>query len=321
MAVTITTQTNVTFDTSASANDMISKIKALMPSIGLANSAIQFEDNTTIIYKITKGSGTYQDVYMKLKDDDYNIYRYLQMTMGTGYDSSTNDITGKGNANTNDGEGTVFHYNDGSNGSATETFRVKTALASDGTFGMIYFTNDSNSEPEGCFGYVQATNTTETANTIPLTWGLGPNTYHRNSNYFYSSGHYGEAWNSIDTVAYIYDKNGNANKTPSKFFNTRWFETATKKGTRVHGGLGHSEGSHQNQNVNWSNAFQLQFNIGGNQQVVPNVMLFSGGVPVGYNSNLAYVATDLTVFDNIIVSSGSEEYAVVSGDGVAVRTT
>ncbi len=65
----------------------------------------------------------------------------------------------------------------------------------------------------------------------------------------------------------------------------------------------------------------MQYNIGGNQQVVPNVMLLSGGVPVGYNSNLAYVATDLTVFDNIIVSSGSEEYTVVSGDGIAVRTT
>ena len=320
MAVTITTQSDITFDSSASANDMISKIKALMPSIGLANSAIQFEDNTTLIYKITKGSGTYQDVYMKLKDDDHSSYRYLQMTMGTGYDSSTNDITGKGNASTNDGEGTVFHYYD-LNGNRTETFRVKTALASDGTFGMIYFTNDVNSEPEGCFGYIQATNTTETANTIPLTWGLGAISYHRTSYYSYSSGRYGEAWNSIQSNAQMYNKNGTANTTPSQFFNTRWFETATKKGARVHGGLGHSEGSHQYYNINWSNAFQLQFNIGGNQQVVPNVMLFSGGVPVGYNSNLAYVATDLTVFDNIIVSSGSEEYSVISGDGVAVRTT
>ena len=52
MAVTITTQSDVTFDSSASANDLIAKIKALMPSIGLANSAIQFEDNTTLIYQI-----------------------------------------------------------------------------------------------------------------------------------------------------------------------------------------------------------------------------------------------------------------------------
>lgn len=320
MAVTITTQSDVTFDESASANDMISKIKALMPSIGLANSAIQFEDNTTLIYKITKGSGTYQDVYMKLKDDDYSTYHYLQMTMGTGYDSSTNDITGKGNANTNDGEGTVLHYYDQS-GNSTETFRVKTALASDGTFGMIYFTNDVTSEPEGCFGYIQATNTTETANTIPLTWGLGSIGVHRSTSYYFSTGHYGQAWNSIETSSHMYDKNGTANTTPSRFFNTRWFETATKKGDRVHGGLGHSAGTHQYYNINWSNGFQLQFNIGGNQQVVPNVMLFSGGVPVGYNSNLAYVATDLTVFDNIIVSSGSEEYSVISGDGIAVRTT
>ena len=203
----------------------------------------------------------------------------------------------------------------------TETFRVKTALASDGTFGMIYFTNDVNSEPEGCFGYIQATNTTETANTIPLTWGLGPCTYHRDTSYHYSTGQYGQAWNTVDSSSYMYDKNGSSNTTPSRFFNTRWFETATKKGTRVHGGLGHSEGTHSSYNINWSNGFQLQFNIGGNQQVVPNVMLFSGGVPVGYNSNLAYVATDLTVFDNIIVSSGSEEYSVISGDGIAVRTT
>jgi hypothetical protein len=186
---------------------------------------------------------------------------------------------------------------------------------------MVYFTNDVNSEPEGCFGYIQATNTTETANAIPLTWGLGTISAYQNSSYSYSTGHYGQAWNSTEATAYMYDKNGTANTTPHRFFNTRWFETATKKGTRVHGGLGHSEGAHYYFNINWSNAFQLQYNIDGNQQVVPNVMLFSGGVPVGYNSNLAYVATDLTVFDNIIVSSGSEEYSVISGDGIAVRTT
>jgi len=320
MAITITTQSNITFDSSASANDQISKIKALMPSIGLANSAIQFEDNTTLIYQITKGSGTYANTYMKLKSEQVSNQMYLHMVMGTGYDSSTNDVTGKGNASTNGGEGTVLSYYN-NYGNLTETFRVKTALASDGTFGMVYFTNDVNSEPEGCFGYIQATNTTETANAIPLTWGLGTISAYQNSSYSYSTGHYGQAWNSIEATAYIYDKNGTANTTPHRFFNTRWFETATKKGTRVHGGLGHSEGVHYYFNINWSNAFQLQYNIGGNQQVVPNVMLFSGGVPVGYNSNLAYVATDLTVFDNIIVSSGSEEYSVISGDGIAVRTT
>ena len=321
MAVTITTQSNVTFDSSASANDMISKIKALMPSIGLANSAIQFEDNTTLIYQITKGSGTYANTYMKLKEDtSSSTWRYLQMTMGTGYDSSTNDITGKGNASTNDGEGTVLGYYN-YYGNDTETFRVKTALASDGTFGYIYFTLDDTVVPHGGFGYIQATNTTETAATIPLTWGIGAIASYRNTSWVYSTSHYGSGWNSVRTAAQIYDKNGNTNTTPSKFFNTRWFETATKKGDRINGGLGHSEGSHYYNPVNWSNAFNLQYNIGGNQQVVPNVMLFSGGVPVGYNSNLAYVATDLTVFDNIIVSSGSEEYTVVSGDGIAVRTT
>lgn len=321
MAVTITTQSNVTFDQTASANDMISKIKALMPSIGLANSAIQFEDNTTLIYQITKGSGTYANTYMKLKEDtSSSTWRYLQMTMGTGYDSSTNDITGKGNASTNDGEGTVLGYYN-YYGNDTETFRVKTALASDGTFGYIYFTLDNTVVPDGGFGYIQATNTTETAATIPLTWGIGAIASYRNTSWVYSTSHYGSGWNSVRTAAQIYDKNGNTNTTPSKFFNTRWFETATKKGDRINGGLGHSEGSHYYNPVNWSNAFNLQYNIGGNQQVVPNVMLFSGGVPVGYNSNLAYVATDLTVFDNIIVSSGSEEYTVISGDGIAVRTT
>ena len=320
MAVTITTQSNVTFDQSASANDAISKIKALMPSIGLANSAIEFEDNTTLIYKITKGSGTYDDVYMKIKDDNYSGNTYIHMTMGTGYDSATNDITGKGNASTNNGEGTILSYYN-QYGAATKTYRVKTALASDGTFGYVYFTNDVNSEPEGSFGYIQATNTTETAATIPLTWGIGGITNHRGTTFQFATGQYGQAWNTTDGTSQMVNKNGTQLTTPSKFFNTRWFETATKKGTRVHGGLGHSEGVHNYYNINWSNAFQLQYNIGGNQQVVPNVMLFSGGVPVGYNSNLAYVATDLTVFDNIIVSSGSEEYTVISGDGIAVRTT
>ena len=148
---------------------------------------------------------------------------------------------------------------------------------------MIYFTNDVNSEPEGCFGYIQPTNTAETAATIPLTWGIGSISPHRSTSYQYATGNYGQAWNSTDGTSQMYDKNGTLG-TPSKHFNTRWFETATKKGTRVHGGLGHSEGSHGYYNVNWSNAFQLQYNIGGNQQVVPNVMLFSGGAPVGYLS-------------------------------------
>ena len=94
MAVTITTQSDVTFDQSASANDAISKIKALMPSIGLANSAIQFEDNTTLIYQITKGSGTYANTYMKIKDENYSGSTYIHMTMGTGYNSSTNEMHG-----------------------------------------------------------------------------------------------------------------------------------------------------------------------------------------------------------------------------------
>lgn len=320
MAVTITTQSNVTFDSSASANDMISKIKALMPSIGLANSAIQYENNTTLIYQITKGTGTYANTYMKLTDYNDSSSRALNMVMGTGYDSQTNDITGKGNANTDGGEGTVFRYYD-NNGYATETFRIKTALASDGTFGYIYFTDDSTTIPDGGFGYIQPTNTTETASTIPLTWGIGAIFNYNTNTQLYSTSYYSRPWNTGTNSARMIDKNGNTDITPSKYFNTRWFETAVKKGDRIHGGLGHSEGSHYYSNVNWSNAFSLQYNIGGNQQVVPNVMLLSGGVPVGYNSNLAYVATDLTVFDNIIVSSGTEEYTVVSGDGIAVRTT
>ena len=198
MAVTITTQSNVTFDQSASANDMISKIKALMPSIGLANSAIQFEDNTTLIYQITKGSGTYANTYMKLKNEQASSFQYLHMTMGTGYDSSTNDITGKGNASTNDGEGTVlgyYHYY----GNNTQTYRVKTASASDGTFGYIYFTLDNTATPDGGFGYIQPTNTTETAATIPLTWGIGSISSHRSTSYYYSSGNYGQTWNTTES--------------------------------------------------------------------------------------------------------------------------
>ncbi len=150
------------------------------------------------------------------------------MTMGTGYDSSTNDITGKGNASTNGGEGTILSYYN-QYGAATKTYRVKTALASDGTFGYVYFTNDVNSQPEGSFGYIQPTNTTETAATIPLTWGIGGITDHRGTTFQYATGQYGEAWNSVDSAAQMVNKNGTNLTTPSKFFNTRWFETATKK--------------------------------------------------------------------------------------------
>ena len=64
-------------------------------------------------------------------------------------------------------------------------------MASDGTFGYIYFTNDVTVNQKDGFGYIQATNTTETAATIPLTWGIGAIASYRNTSWVYSTGHYG----------------------------------------------------------------------------------------------------------------------------------
>ena len=73
-----------------------------------------------------------------------------------------------------------------------------------------------------------------------------------------------------------------------------------------------------------SSAYSVNYgchnNISGNIPIIPNLPIMSGGAPIGYNSNLVLCPPNLNPGDTIIVSSGSEEYVVVSQDGIAVRS-
>ena len=104
--------------------------------------------------------------------------------------------------------------------------------------------------------------------------------------------------------------------------------SATKKGTSSYGGLGQSHNLVGSTNsgsltyfgpVTYSVAFGLNNNIDGSMPIIPNVPITSGGVPIGYNSNLVFCPPNLNPGDNIIITAGSEEYTVISSDGVAIR--
>ena len=60
-------------------------------------------------------------------------------------------------------------------------------------------------------------------------------------------------------------------------------------------------------------------NLSGNVPVVPNAIVKSGGSPIGYNSNLGYTKVNQTPGDSIIVTAGTEEWYVLSADGMCIR--
>ena len=68
------------------------------------------------------------------------------------------------------------------------------------------------------------------------------------------------------------------------------------------------------------NQYSLNVAKAGTYGVLPNVPILSGGWPIGYNTNLAFVSASFLPMDRVIVTAGSEEYMVVDqGTGLAVR--
>jgi hypothetical protein len=308
MAATITydTGTTVTFSTSSIAN-----LKTPLAAIGLTASMLEVDTATNLIYKVTKGTGTYADTYLRL----YVSSSDFSMQIGTGLSGST--LTGAGTARR-------FAY------STQPSFYVRTILTSDGTFGLAQFykTSDTN-VPAFQIGYVQATNTAITATTIPLTAGLIST--HNTSSTIYPAYHAHNGWKYNNyNAGFIWYANSTGSSTATNQYGLGYMESVTRLGTRDYymlgctgEGVGRDSSTHNGatsvQLTPYAVNFGLQFAEGSSQGVIPNVPIFSGGRIMGYNSNLVFCSPDLAIGDRIVVNQGSEEYVKIDSHGIAVR--
>lgn len=281
-------------------------VKTGLAGIGVTSGQIVYDASNILIAKITNGTGTYADNYLRFERNGTTSYSH-SLTMGTGY-SSGSDVTGGGT------ETAAFY-------AANVNKRNRYIKSTDGTVGVVQVINTSTSAVEGSYGFIKPTNTTETAADIPLVMGLGSA--------------YGNAAASGATYASLtgsslryWNFSGNTYASVHSHGNLKLHFADTKKGSMTYGGLGQSVdlfGGGSSTSIGYyggavhSVVHGIQNNINGNIPIVPNVPIVSGGVPIGYNSNLAFCPPNLNPGDNIVVTSGSEEYTVISNDGIAIR--
>lgn len=265
MAATITRYTAApTWQTSN-----VSYCKDIMTSLGINTSAIVYETTTEAIYKITNGTGTYADTYLRFYASNQPGLGQpaWKIQCGTGF--TANALTGAG------AEGGV----------AYSPVFFTTVVSSDGSYRQLLTFNSSYSYTGG-FCIVRPTNTTLTAADAPLTYvasglaafnGAAQSLIYTRSE---SAAQYGQD-TSTSYVCITYSTNA----------------AATLAG-------------------------QYKLNIGkaGTYGVLPNVPILSGGWPIGYNSNLAFVSSAFLPMDRVIVTAGSEEYMVIDQNaGLAIR--
>ena len=287
-------------------NNFNSSITAGLTGIGVTRSQIVYDASNVLICKITNGTGTYADNYLRFERNGTTTY-VPSLTMGTGWTSGS-DVTGPGAE-------TGLFYGPGANK------KNRYIKSTDGTVGIVQILNTSTNTVEGSYGFIKPTNTTQTAADISLVMGLGSaygNQVQSGTNYATLLGYQLRYYN-FNTNGYV---NINANG------NLKLHYSAAKKGNSTYGGLGQSHNLVGSTNsgsltyfgpVTYSVAFGLDTNIDGSMPIIPNVPITSGGVPIGYNSNLVFCPPNLSPGDNIIITAGSEEYTVISSDGVAIR--
>jgi hypothetical protein len=255
----------------------VSYCKEYMTAIGIPTTAIVYETTTEAIYKITQGTGTYADIYMRWYLESYSNLGLSgwKFQVGTGF--SANALTGVG------ADKGGFAVNSTNSSYSAPAFYT-TVVSADGSYRQV-LTFNSSFVHTGGFAIVKPTNTTLTASNAPLTYvlsGIG----------------------QLDTV-----------RTPLQYI------------PPIANSLyGVASPPHFLGIRNASNVFTLPAQLGlttakaGSYGVVPNVPILSGGWPIGYNSNLAFVSTSFLPMDRVIVTAGTEEYVVVdAGTGIAVR--
>ena len=296
-------------------DDFRTAVKAGLAGIGVTSGQIVYDTGTVVICKISNGTGTYADNYLKFQQNG-NTTGAHSMQMGTGY-SSGSDVTGAGLKQAG------FY-------AAGGTFKHRYIKADDGTFGVVQILNPSTDICQASYGFIKPTNTTQTAADIPLVMGLG--SIRGNGP---QTGIYGAAFDAVP-VSYsmgsgllrYWDSSANTYLSINSSGNLRLLFSEVKKGASAYGALGttittsgglQSTSASYFGNTAYSVAYGLQNNVSGNVPIIPNLPVMSGGVPIGYNSNLALCPPNLSPGDNIIVSAGTEEYTVITSDGIAIR--
>ena len=284
-------------------------------ALGITGSDVVYNSGSFVIFKVSNGTGTYADNYLKFEKNGITTYNH-SLTVGTGHTAASSTISGAGT------ESAAFYTN-----SVSCTHR--TIKADDGSCGIVQIIYSGN--VVGSYGFVKPTTTTESANDISLVVGLSS----INSNGFQNStGTASISWRSTNARYYGYatkyqDALGTLQNV-QPYGNLRNVVSAARKGNVDHdafaqsvassGGTSSSASYSYMGNVPYSAAFGLDSNVDGNLPVMPNAVVKSGGIPIGYNSNLAYCKLGLNPGDNIIVTADSEEYMVISSDGLAIRT-
>lgn len=308
--ITVTTADHTYY---SSNTNFRTSVKAGLAGIGVTSGQIVYDSGSHVICKISNGSGTYADNYIRFEQNG-STTRAHSMQMGTGYSSGT-EVTGAGV------EQPGFYATSGA-------YKHRYIKADDGSFGVVQIL-DSSDICQGSYGFIKPTNTTQTAADIPLVMGLGS---FKNNNV--QTGVNGAGFDSAlfgySLTGYIryWDSSANSYVHINSPGNVRILFSAIKKGNNSYGALGSTATgfggqsstnyTHFGQSVHSVN-FGLHNNISGSLPIVPNVPIMSGGVPIGYNSNLVFCPPNLNPGDNIIVSAGTEEYTVISSDGVAIR--
>ena len=294
--------------------DFRTSVKAGLAGIGITSGQIEYDTGAHVICKISNGSGTYADNFIRFERNGQTTYSHT-MQMGTGYTSGS----------TVDGAGVEqpgFYV-------ATTSKKHRYIKADDGTFGVVQILNETTDVCEASYGFIKPTNTTQTAADIPLVMGLG--SFKSNTIQTGTSGAGFDSTNfsyNLNGAMRYWDTSSSNYVSINSLGNVRMLFSATKKGSNSYGALGStitaSGGSASNSSTYFGNTahsvtFGLQNNISGDVPIVPNVPVLSGGVPIGYNSNLVFCPPNLNPGDNIVITAGTEEYTVISSDGVAIR--
>ena len=294
--------------------DFRTSVKAGLAGIGITSGQIEYDTGSHVICKISNGSGTYADNFIRFERNGQTTYSHT-MQMGTGYTSGS----------TVDGAGVEqpgFYV-------ATTSKKHRYIKADDGTFGVVQILNETTDVCEASYGFIKPTNTTQTAADIPLVMGLG--SFKSNTIQTGTSGAGFDSTNfsyNLNGAMRYWDTSSSNYVSINSLGNVRMLFSATKKGSNSYGALGStitaSGGSASNSSTYFGNTahsvtFGLQNNISGDVPIVPNVPVLSGGVPIGYNSNLVFCPPNLNPGDNIVITAGTEEYTVISSDGVAIR--
>ena len=306
MTATVTLDTTG-YDYYGSDASFRTSIKAGLAGIGVTDGQIEYDSGAQVICKISNGSGTYADNFIRFEKSGNGTGRH-SIQMGTGY-SSGSEVTGAGTE--------VSAFYDNTSGNQHNHRYIK---ATDGTFGVVQLVNNSTNLVQGCYGFIKPTNTTQTAADIPLVMGIGSilGNSAQSGTYGASLNGYLRYWNTGTSTFVSINGHGCM----------RFHFSDTKKGTQSASALGSSHmtwGGTSSTTTNYfgyschSVNFGLHNNIDGSLPIIPNVPVLSGDVPIGYNSNLVFCPPNLDPGDNIIITAGSEEYTVISNDGIAIR--